>query len=308
MRHLLRPTDFTREEIGELIETAQDIQAHPEKYAHVADGKKLATCFYEPSTRTRLSFESAMIRLGGSVLGFASADSSSASKGESVADTVRVVGVYSDIIAMRHPKEGAPMAAADKSPVPIINAGDGGHQHPTQTLTDLLTIKAEKGRLSDLTIGLCGDLKFGRTVHSLITALIRYENIRFILISPDELRVPDFVRHDVLEKNGIPFEEVDDLEEAMPKLDILYMTRVQRERFFNEADYIRLKDRYILDRSKMKLAPEDMIVMHPLPRVNEISVEVDDDPRAMYFRQAEYGVYIRMALIMKLLGLEAPKC
>lgn len=308
MRHLLRPTDFTREEIGELIETAQDIQAHPEKYAHVADGKKLATCFYEPSTRTRLSFESAMIRLGGSVLGFASADSSSASKGESVADTVRVVGVYADIIAMRHPKEGAPMAAADKSPVPIINAGDGGHQHPTQTLTDLLTIRSEKGRLSDLTIGLCGDLKFGRTVHSLITALIRYENIRFILISPDELRVPDFVRHDVLEKNGIPFEEVDDLEAAMPKLDILYMTRVQRERFFNEADYIRLKDRYILDRNKMKLAPEDMIVMHPLPRVNEISVEVDDDPRAMYFRQAEYGVYIRMALIMKLLGLEAPKC
>ena len=308
MRHLLRPTDFTREEIGELIETAQDIQVHPEKYAHVADGKKLATCFYEPSTRTRLSFESAMIRLGGSVLGFASADSSSASKGESVADTVRVVGVYADIIAMRHPKEGAPMAAADKSPVPIINAGDGGHQHPTQTLTDLLTIRSEKGRLSDLTIGLCGDLKFGRTVHSLITALIRYENIRFILISPDELRVPDFVRYDVLEKNGIPFEEVDDLEAAMPKLDILYMTRVQRERFFNEADYIRLKDRYILDRNKMKLAPEDMIVMHPLPRVNEISVEVDDDPRAMYFRQAEYGVYIRMALIMKLLGLEAPKC
>ena len=308
MRHLLRPTDFTREEIGELIETAQDIQAHPEKYAHVADGKKLATCFYEPSTRTRLSFESAMIRLGGSVLGFASADSSSASKGESVADTVRVVGVYADIIAMRHPKEGAPMAAADKSPVPIINAGDGGHQHPTQTLTDLLTIRSEKGRLSDLTIGLCGDLKFGRTVHSLITALIRYENIRFILISPDELRVPDFVRYDVLEKNGIPFEEVDDLEAAMPKLDILYMTRVQRERFFNEADYIRLKDRYILDRNKMKLAPEDMIVMHPLPRVNEISVEVDDDPRAMYFRKAEFGVYIRMALIMKLLGLEAPKC
>lgn len=308
MRHLLRPTDFTREEIGELIDTAQDIQAHPEKYAHVADGKKLATCFYEPSTRTRLSFESAMIRLGGNVLGFASADSSSASKGESVADTVRVVGVYADIIAMRHPKEGAPMAAADKSPVPIINAGDGGHQHPTQTLTDLLTIRAEKGRLSDLTIGLCGDLKFGRTVHSLITALIRYENIRFILISPDELRIPDFVRHDVLEKNGIPFEEADDLEAALPKLDILYMTRVQRERFFNEADYIRLKDRYILDRNKMKLAPEDMIVMHPLPRVNEISVEVDDDPRAMYFRQAEYGVYIRMALIMKLLGLEAPKC
>ena len=225
-----------------------------------------------------------------------------------MADTVRVVGVYADIIAMRHPKEGAPMAAADKSPVPIINAGDGGHQHPTQTLTDLLTIRAEKGRLSDLTIGLCGDLKFGRTVHSLITALIRYENIRFILISPDELRIPDFVRHDVLEKNGIPFEEADDLEAALPKLDILYMTRVQRERFFNEADYIRLKDRYILDRNKMKLAPEDMIVMHPLPRVNEISVEVDDDPRAMYFRQAEYGVYIRMALIMKLLGLEAPKC
>ncbi len=307
MRHLLQPTDFTTEEIGELISVAEDMKAHPEKYAHVADGKRLATCFYEPSTRTRLSFESAMLRLGGSVLGFADADSSSASKGESVADTVRVVGVYADIIAMRHPKEGAPMAAADKSPVPIINAGDGGHQHPTQTLTDLLTIYSEKGRLNDLTIGLCGDLKFGRTVHSLITALIRYDNVRFVLISPDELRIPDFVKNDVLKKNGILYEEVDSLEDVMPGLDVLYMTRVQRERFFNEADYIRLKDRYILDRNKMKLAPPDMIVMHPLPRVNEISVEVDDDPRAMYFKQAEYGVYIRMALIMKLLELEAPE-
>ena len=308
MRHLLRPTDFTTEVIEELICRAEEIEENPEKFAHVADGKKLATCFYEPSTRTRLSFESAMLGLGGSVLGFASADSSSAAKGESVADTVRTVGCYADIIAMRHPKEGAPMAAADKSPVPIINAGDGGHQHPTQTLTDLLTIHSEKGRLSDLTIGLCGDLKFGRTVHSLISALIRYENIRFVLISPDELRIPDFVRNDVLQQNHIPFEEVDDLEAAMPKLDILYMTRVQKERFFNEADYIRLKDRYILDKFKMKLAPEDMIVMHPLPRVNEIAVEVDDDPRAMYFRQAQYGVYIRQALIMKLLELEVPGC
>lgn len=308
MRHLMSPLDFSVEELDELLNLANDIEKDPKKYAHACDGKKLATCFYEPSTRTRLSFESAMLGLGGSVLGFASADSSSAAKGESVADTVRTVGCYADIIAMRHPKEGAPMAAADKSPVPIINAGDGGHQHPTQTMTDLLTIHSEKGRLHDLTIGLCGDLKFGRTVHSLISALIRYENIRFVLISPDELKVPDFVRNDVLERNNIPFEEVDDLEAALPKLDILYMTRVQRERFFNEADYIRLKDRYILDRYKMKLAPEDMIVMHPLPRVNEIAVEVDDDPRAMYFRQAQYGVYVRQALIIKLLELEVPEC
>ncbi len=305
MRHLISPTDFTTDEIDELIAVAGDIKKNPSKYAHVADGKKLATCFYEPSTRTRLSFESAMLSLGGSVLGFADADSSSAAKGESVSDTVRVVGVYADIIAMRHPKEGAPAVAADKSPVPIINAGDGGHQHPTQTLTDLMTIHSEIGRLDDITIGLCGDLKFGRTVHSLITALTRYKNVRFVLISPDELRIPEFVRHDVLEKHGVDFIEVDNLEDAMPKLDILYMTRVQRERFFNEADYIRLKDRYILDRHKMKLAPEHMIVMHPLPRVNEITVDVDDDPRAMYFKQAEYGKFIRMSLIMKLLGLQA---
>ncbi len=305
MRHLISPTDLSIGEIDELIAVAGDIKKNPSKYAHVADGKQLATCFYEPSTRTRLSFESAMLSLGGSVLGFADADSSSAKKGESVADTVRVVGVYADIIAMRHPKEGAPAVAADKSPVPVINAGDGGHQHPTQTLTDLMTIHSEIGRLDNITIGLCGDLKFGRTVHSLITALTRYENVKFVLISPDELRIPEFMRHDVLEKQGVEFSEVDNLEEAMPKLDILYMTRVQRERFFNEADYIRLKDRYILDRHKMKLAPEHMIVMHPLPRVNEITVEVDDDPRAMYFKQAEYGKFIRMALIMMLLGLSA---
>lgn len=305
MRHLISPTDLSIGEIDKLIAVAGDIKKNPSKYAHVADGKQLATCFYEPSTRTRLSFESAMLSLGGSVLGFADADSSSAKKGESVADTVRVVGVYADIIAMRHPKEGAPAVAADKSPVPVINAGDGGHQHPTQTLTDLMTIHSEIGRLDNITIGLCGDLKFGRTVHSLITALTRYENVKFVLISPDELRIPEFMRHDVLEKQGVEFSEVDNLEEAMPKLDILYMTRVQRERFFNEADYIRLKDRYILDRHKMKLAPEHMIVMHPLPRVNEITVEVDDDPRAMYFKQAEYGKFIRMALIMMLLGLSA---
>ena len=305
MRHLISPTDLSIGEIDELIAVAGDIKKNPSKYAHVADGKQLATCFYEPSTRTRLSFESAMLSLGGSVLGFADADSSSAKKGESVADTVRVVGVYADIIAMRHPKEGAPAVAADKSPVPVINAGDGGHQHPTQTLTDLMTIHSEIGRLDIISLGLCGDLKFGRTVHSLITALTRYENVKFVLISPDELRIPEFMRHDVLEKQGVEFSEVDNLEEAMPKLDILYMTRVQRERFFNEADYIRLKDRYILDRHKMKLAPEHMIVMHPLPRVNEITVEVDDDPRAMYFKQAEYGKFIRMALIMMLLGLSA---
>ncbi|MCI5843911.1 MAG: aspartate carbamoyltransferase [Clostridiales bacterium] len=305
MKHLLSPLDLSVPEIDQLIAVAEDIEKDPKKYSHVCDGKKLATCFYEPSTRTRLSFEAAMLNLGGGVLGFSSADSSSAAKGESVSDTARVIGCYADIIAMRHPKEGAPMVASLSSPVPIINAGDGGHQHPTQTLTDLLTIHAEKGRLNGLTIGLCGDLKFGRTVHSLITALARYENIRFLLISPDELRIPDFVREEVLEANHIPYEECDALDSALPKLDILYMTRVQKERFFNEEDYIRLKNHYILDAEKMKLAKEDMIVMHPLPRVNEISVDVDADPRATYFKQAQYGVYIRMALIMKLLGLEA---
>ena len=305
MKHLLSPLDLSVPEIDQLIAVAEDIEKNPKKYSHICDGKKLATCFYEPSTRTRLSFEAAMLNLGGSVIGFSSADSSSAAKGESVSDTARVIGCYADIIAMRHPKEGAPMVASLSSPVPIINAGDGGHQHPTQTLTDLLTIHAEKGRLSGLTIGLCGDLKFGRTVHSLITALARYENIRFFLISPDELRIPDFVREEVLEANHIPYKECDALDGALPKLDILYMTRVQKERFFNEEDYIRLKNHYILDSEKMKLAKEDMIVMHPLPRVNEISVDVDTDARAIYFKQAQYGVYIRMALIMKLLGLEA---
>lgn len=308
MRHLLSPLDLSVEEIDQIIAVAEDIEKNPKKYSHVADGKKIATCFYEPSTRTRLSFEAAMLNLGGSVLGFSDAQSSSASKGESVADTVRVVGCYADIIAMRHPKEGAPMVASMYSPVPIINAGDGGHQHPTQTLTDLLTIHAKKGRLDTLTIGLCGDLKFGRTVHSLITALVRYPNIRFVLISPEELKIPSFVRDDVLRKNNIPFEEVDHLEDVMPTLDILYMTRVQRERFFNEEDYIRLKDRFILDQEKMTYAAKDMLVMHPLPRVNEIAVEVDNDPRAVYFEQAQYGVYARMALIMKLLGLEVPAC
>ena len=305
MKHLLSPLDLSVPEIDQLIAVAEDIEKNPKKYSHICDGKKLATCFYEPSTRTRLSFEAAMLNLGGSVLGFSSADSSSAAKGESVSDTARVIGCYADIIAMRHPKEGAPMVASLSSPVPIINAGDGGHQHPTQTLTDLLTIHAEKGRLSGLTIGLCGDLKFGRTVHSLITALARYENIRFFLISPDELRIPDFVREEVLEANHIPYKECDALDGALPKLDILYMTRVQKERFFNEEDYIRLKNHYLLDSEKMKLAKEDMIVMHPLPRVNEISVDVDTDARAIYFKQAQYGVYIRMAIIMKLLGLEA---
>ena len=305
MKHLLSPLDLSVPEIDQLIAVAEDIEKNPKKYSHICDGKKLATCFYEPSTRTRLSFEAAMLNLGGSVLGFSSADSSSAAKGESVSDTARVIGCYADIIAMRHPKEGAPMVASLSSPVPIINAGDGGHQHPTQTLTDLLTIHAEKGRLSGLTIGLCGDLKFGRTVHSLITALARYENIRFFLISPDELRIPYFVREEVLEANHIPYKECDALDGALPKLDILYMTRVQKERFFNEEDYIRMKNHYILDSEKMKLAKEDMIVMHPLPRVNEISVDVDTDARAIYFKQAQYGVYIRMALIMKLLGLEA---
>lgn len=306
MRHLLNPLDFSVEEIYELLDLASDIEKNPQKYAHVCDGKKIATLFYEPSTRTRLSFESAMLNLGGSVLGFASADSSSAAKGESVSDTIQVISCFADICAMRHPKEGAPMVASMKSSIPVINAGDGGHQHPTQTLTDLLTIRSLKGRLNNLTVGLCGDLKFGRTVHSLIEALSRYSGIRFVLISPPELRVPDYIKDDVLNAKQIEYREVENLDDAMPELDILYMTRVQRERFFNEEDYIRMKDCYILDKNKMKLAKEDMFVLHPLPRVNEISVEVDDDPRAAYFRQVQYGVYVRMALIMTLLEVEKP--
>ena len=301
MRHLMSPLDLSVEELDQLLDLAGDIEKNPQKYAHACDGMKLATCFYEPSTRTRLSFEAAMLNLGGSVLGFASADSSSAAKGESVADTIRIISCYADICAMRHPKEGAPLVASQKSSIPVINAGDGGHQHPTQTLTDLLTIRSLKGKLDNMTIGLCGDLKFGRTVHSLINALIRYPGIRFVLISPEELKIPDYIREDVLVKNNIPFEEVTRLDDAMPKLDILYMTRVQKERFFNEEDYVRLKNYYILDKEKMKLAKDDMYVLHPLPRVNEISVEVDDDPRAAYFRQAQYGVYVRMALILTLL-------
>ncbi|MDK2964435.1 MULTISPECIES: aspartate carbamoyltransferase [Lacrimispora] len=306
MRHLLNPLDFSLEETGQLLDLAKDIEDNLPVYSHVCNGKKLATLFYEPSTRTRLSFEAAMLNLGGSVLGFSSADSSSASKGESVADTIRVISCYADICAMRHPKEGAPLVAASHSGIPVINAGDGGHQHPTQTLTDLLSIRSLKGRLNDLTIGLCGDLKFGRTVHSLINALVRYENIKFILISPPELRVPEYIREDVLRANNIEFMEMDSLDDAMPDLDILYMTRVQKERFFNEEDYIRLKDCYILDKKKMKLAKEDMYVLHPLPRVNEIAVEVDDDKRAAYFKQAQYGVYVRMALIMTLLEVKKP--
>ena len=303
MRHLMSPLDFSVEELDKLLDLANDIEAHPEKYAHKCDGKKLATCFYEPSTRTRLSFEAAMLNLGGSVLGFHSADSSSASKGESVSDTIRVISCYADICAMRHPKEGAPLVASEKSRIPVINAGDGGHQHPTQTLADFLTIRSIKGRLNNITIGFCGDLKFGRTVHSLINALIRYDNVRIVLISPEELKVPDYVRDDVLRANNIEFKEVEKLEDAMGELDVLYMTRVQKERFFNEEDYVRLKDFYILTKEKMELAKDDMIVLHPLPRVNEISVDVDDDPRACYFRQAQYAVYVRMALILTLLAL-----
>ena len=291
-------------ELDKLLDLANDIEKYPNKYAHACEGKKLATCFYEPSTRTRLSFEAAMLNLGGSVLGFASADSSSASKGESVSDTIRVISCYADICAMRHPKEGAPLVASQKSRIPVINAGDGGHQHPTQTLADLLTIRSLKGRLDNMTIGLCGDLKFGRTVHSLISALIRYPGIKFVLISPEELRIPSYIREDVLRANNIPFTEVERLEDAIPQLDVLYMTRVQKERFFNEEDYVRLKDFYILTKAKMELAPEDMIVLHPLPRVNEISVEVDDDPRAVYFKQAQYAVYVRMALILTLLEIK----
>ncbi len=301
MQHLMSPLDLSVEELDKLLTLANDIERNPQKYAHACEGKKLATCFYEPSTRTRLSFEAAMLNLGGSVLGFSTADSSSAAKGESVSDTIRVISCYADICAMRHPKEGAPLVASEKSTIPVINAGDGGHQHPTQTLTDLLTIRSLKGRLDNLTIGLCGDLKFGRTVHSLIHALIRYPNIQFVLISLEELRVPSYIREDVLRKNHVPFQEVERLEDAIGELDILYMTRVQRERFFNEDDYVRMKDFYILNKKKMALAKEDMIVMHPLPRVNEISVDVDDDPRAAYFRQAQYGVYVRMALILTLL-------
>ena len=303
MRHLIDPLDFSVEEIDSLLKLADDIAQNPKKYQSVCAHKKLATLFYEPSTRTRLSFEAAMLNLGGSVLGFSSADSSSASKGESIADTIRVISGYADIAAMRHPKEGAPLRASRYSTIPVINAGDGGHQHPTQTLTDLMTIRRRKGKLCDLTIGLCGDLKFGRTVHSLIKSLSRYNNIRFVLISPEELRVPEYIISEVLAPKGIEFEQVTSLESAMPKLDILYMTRVQRERFFNEEDYIRLKDTYILNADKMQLAKQDMAVLHPLPRVNEITLEVDDDPRAAYFEQAQNGVYVRMALIMTLLGL-----
>ena len=304
MRHLMSPLDFSVEELDQLLNLAHDIELHPEKYAHACDGKKLATLFYEPSTRTRLSFEAAMLNLGGSVLGFSSAASSSASKGESVSDTIRMISCYADICAMRHPKEGAPMVASMASSIPVINAGDGGHQHPTQTLTDLLTIRSLKGRLDHFTIGLCGDLKFGRTVHALVRALSRYEGVNFIFISPEELKVPDYIKEDVLEANNIPYQEVERIEDVMPELDVLYMTRVQKERFFNEEDYVRLKDFYILNNQKMKLAKDDMIVMHPLPRVNEISVEVDKDPRAAYFRQVQYGVYARMALILTLLEVK----
>ncbi len=302
MRHLMNPLDFTTEELDKLFDLADDIQAHPDKYAHKCEGKKLATCFYEPSTRTRLSFESAMLNLGGHVIGFSDANSSSAAKGESVSDTIRIISCYADICAMRHPKEGAPMVAATKSSIPVINAGDGGHQHPTQTLTDLLTIRSLKGRLNNFTVGLCGDLKFGRTAHSLVNALVRYDHISFIFISPEELKIPSYLR-DKLKELNIPFKEVIRLEDSLPELDLLYMTRVQRERFFNEEDYVRLKDFYILNKEKMKLAPEDMLVLHPLPRVNEISVEVDEDPRAVYFKQVQYGVYVRMALILTLLEL-----
>ena len=302
MRHLMSPLDFTVEELDEILDLADDIEANPEKYAHACDGKKLATLFYEPSTRTRLSHEAAMLNLGGSILGFSSANSSSAAK--SVSDTIRMISCYADICAMRHPKEGAPMVACRHSSIPVINAGDGGHQHPTQTLTDLLTIRSLKGRLDNLTIGLCGDLKFGRTVHSLIHALVRYPNIKFVLISPEELRLPSYIRKDVLDKQNVPYKEVVRMEEALPELDLLYMTRVQKERFFNEDDYVRMKDFYILDAKKMELAPKDMLVLHPLPRVNEISVEVDKDPRTAYFKQVQYGVYVRMALILTLLEIK----
>lgn len=306
MKHIISPLDLSVSELSDVLNLAEQIIQNPKKYSSVCQGKKLATLFYEPSTRTRLSFEAAMINLGGSVIGFSSADSSSASKGESVADTIRVISSYADICAMRHPKEGAPLVASMYSSIPVINAGDGGHNHPTQTLTDLLTIKNLKGRLNNLTIGLCGDLKFGRTVHSLINAMVRYENVSFVLISPDELKIPTYLREEVLDANNIPYKEVKVLEEVMPELDMLYMTRVQKERFFNEEDYIRLKDSFILDKKKMELAKSDMLILHPLPRVNEIATEVDNDPRAVYFKQAELGVYARMALIMML--LEVGEC
>lgn len=301
MRHLMSPLDFSVEEVEKVLDLASDIEKNPAKYTHACDGKVLATLFYEPSTRTRLSFESAMIHLGGQVLGFSSAASSSASKGESVSDTIRMISCYADICAMRHPKEGAPMVASAVSGIPVINAGDGGHQHPTQTLTDLMTIRSLKGRLDHITIGLCGDLKFGRTVHSLVKALVRYENVRFVFISPEELRIPSYIREEVLDANGQSYKEVERLEDVIGELDLLYMTRVQQERFFNEEDYIRLRDFYILNKEKMALAKPDMLVLHPLPRVNEISVEVDNDPRAAYFKQVQYGVYVRMALILTLL-------
>ena len=304
MRHIISPLDFSVEEIDKLLNLANDIEAHPNKYSDACHGKKLATLFYEPSTRTRLSFEAAMMNLGGKCLGFASADSSSASKGESVADTIRIISCYADIAAIRHPKEGAALVASMHSGIPVINAGDGGHQHPTQTFTDLLTIRSLKGRLSNLTIAFCGDLKFGRTVHSLIHALVRYPGISFILVSPNELRVPDYIRENVLKANNIPFKEVEKLDPVMEDMDILYMTRVQKERFFSEDEYLRMKDSYILDAAKMKLGKPDMLVLHPLPRVNEIAVEVDNDPRAVYFKQAQYGVYVRMALILTLLGIK----
>ncbi len=307
MRHLIDPMDLTVQEIDELLELADDIIENKEKYSKVCDGKKLATLFFEPSTRTRLSFEAAMMELGGNVLGFSSSDSSSSAKGESVSDTVKVVSCYADIIAMRHPKEGAPFLASMKSDSPIINAGDGGHNHPTQTLTDLLTIHREKGRLDNITIGFCGDLKFGRTVHSLVKALSRYENVNYIMISPVELEIPQYLKEEVFEKEGMSYQQVRTIDEVIDQLDILYMTRVQKERFFNEADYVRLKDTYILDMPKLKNAKKDLSILHPLPRVNEIAVEVDDDPRACYFRQALYGKYVRMALIMKMLGIEQPQ-
>lgn len=307
MKHLISPLDLSVEELDSILSLAQDIMDDPDKYSHVCDGKKLATLFYEPSTRTRLSFEAAMLNLGGKVLGFSSADSSSATKGESVADTIRVISSFADICAMRHPKEGAPTVAALHSGIPVINAGDGGHNHPTQTLTDLLTIKTLTGHLDNMTVGMCGDLKFGRTVHSLINAMVRYPNVRFILISPDELKIPDYLRKEVLDAKNIDYVETNDLEKYLPELDILYMTRVQKERFFNEEDYIRLKDSFILDAKKMKLAKKDMYVLHPLPRVNEISTDVDNDERAVYFKQVQFGVYARMALIMTLLNLSVDK-
>ena len=304
VRHFIEPNSFSLDEQLALLDLADRMEANPAPYAHLCDGRILATLFYEPSTRTRLSFESAMLRLGGKTLGFAGAQLSSASKGETVADTARVVSNYADVIAMRHPKEGAPLVASMHSEVPVINAGDGGHNHPTQTLTDLLTINREKGRFNDLTVGFCGDLKFGRTVHSLISALSRYTGIKFVLVSPEELKLPSYVKNEALKKHNIPYEQTTDLEAVMPQLDILYMTRVQRERFFNEEDYLRLKDSYILTPEKLRTAKPDLCILHPLPRVNEISVAVDDDPRACYFKQVKNGRYIRMALILKLLGIE----